>query len=331
MYLPSFAEIPLRSFNPYRRVFWLCLGLLGVFGSTSAANLSIQPAATSCGVVTAARPTPPLAVQQRLPDSQAVSGQQNIAWVWLASPSARYGHAALGSPLHAGSLHALVKTAEGKSLELVYRLPMHQVFEDRVPRLVDLDGDGRDEVVVVESDQRLGAAIVVFAVRGVLQPGASGKNTTPIELVEVARSAAMGSAYRWLNPVGFADFDGDGQLDLASVSTPHIGGVLTLYHFRPPHLLPFATALDVSNHRNGTLEQQLAVIIEPTGQRPVIVIADMQLQNLQALQWDGSNQLAALGAAQKLQASVQRMTPADGGACLQLTDGSSQQARLPPK
>lgn len=331
MYLTSSAEIRRHPFQPSRLAFLLGMGLLGFFGRASAASLSIQPAPTSCKVIKAAAPTPPLAAQQRLPDSQAVSGKQDIAWVWLGSPTSRYGHAALGSSHHAASLHALVKTIDGKPQEVVYRLPASSVFEDRVPRLVDLDGDGRDEVVALEADERQGAVIVVFGLRAVLQPGAAGKNTTRTELLEVARSAYIGSPYRWLNPVDFSDFDGDGQLDIASVTTPHIGGMLTLYHFRPPHLRPFATALDVSNHRNGTLEQELAVIVEPPGERPVIVIPDMQLQSLLALQWNGSEQLKELGSPKKLPAGVQRMTPAGMGACVQLPDNSSWRVSLPPK
>jgi hypothetical protein len=108
-----------------------------------------------------------------------------------------------------------------------YSLPSHRVFEDRVPRLVDLDGDGRDEILLVEADVVFGAALVVLGLRN-------------DAIVERARGPAVGSSFRWLNPVGVSDFDGDGRSDLASVTTPHIGWVLTLLHYRPPRLEPFA-------------------------------------------------------------------------------------------
>lgn len=59
---------------------------------------------------------------------------------------------------------------------------------------------------------------------------------------------------RWLNQVGMADCHGYGQQDVVAVSTPHIGGVLTLYRYQPPHLVPMALERDVSNHVYGQVE-----------------------------------------------------------------------------
>lgn len=258
-------------------------------------------------------PAPPGA-DRRLAQSELVAGSRDIAWAWLGSPTPRYPHTALGSAWHAGSLH--VVPAGGRA-PLSHTLPLDRVYEDRVPRLVDLDGDGRDEIIVVEAEALRGAALVVYGLRD----GA---------LVELARGPHAGSTFRWLNPVGVADFDGDGRNDLASVTTPHIGGVLTLHHYRPPHLEPYARATDVSNHRMGELEQQLAVIVTPPGQRPAILIPDMPLRTLQALRWDAPGQWTEAAAPLPLPARVQRFTPQADGGCLRLVDGSSWRVRLQP-
>jgi hypothetical protein len=236
-----------------------------------ASTLAFTSAPHACGIAAQVKVSPPPAAQHRLVQSQATSGVRDIAWAWLGSPTLRYPHAALGSRQHAASLHVLLSAAQAPQKVLL--LPVHRVFEDRIPRLVDLDGDGRDEIILVEADAVHGAALVVFGLRN----GA---------LVELARGPHAGSTFRWLNPVGVADFDGDGLLDVASMTTPHIGGVLTLHRYRPPRLEPYARALDVSNHRMGELEQQLAVIVPALGQQPAILIPDMQLTALQALRWD---------------------------------------------
>ena len=309
----------------------LALGLFCVAsGTPAAANevalemvLKLEPAAAQCGVLAAPTPAVPAAARQRLPQSEAVHGLKDIAWAWLGSPTNRYPHAAFGSPVHAGSLHVLVADASGALQQLTLALPAQRVFEDRVPRLVDLDGDGRDEIVLVEADTARGAALVVFGLRAAAV-AANAASATPagLALVELARSPSIGTAFRWLNPAGFADFDGDGRLDIASVTTPHIGGVLTLYHFRPPQLLPFARATDVSNHRFGKLEQQLAVVVEQPGRRPTVLVPDMQHTALQALRWDAPGQWSRLDEPVALRARIERVTPLAGGACVLLADAS---------
>ena len=299
---------------------WVPLAL-GLFpGWALAMGLSVEPADTPCAP-SAAPPPAPLEASSRLPDSQAVAGSHDIAWVWLGTPTRRYPHGALGSPVHAGSVHVLTRSP-GRSMAAVgLSLPVHRVFEDRVPRLVDLDGDGRDEIVLVEADALRGAALVVL---GLAQR--DGQTT----LVERARGPHAGSTFRWLNPVGFADFDGDGQLDVASVTTPHIGGVLTLHHLQPPALVPFARALDVSNHRMGALEQQLAVIVQQPGFRPTIVVPDMARQSLHALRWEAPGQWHELADLQPLPGTVERLTPRPDGACAWLSDGRVLKITLRP-
>ena len=298
---------PFKTKNAYLLV--LLAALLMCHASVSTAmGLSMEPAAEQCGLAEVVTPAP-AAASQRLAGSQAVRGQKDVVWVWFGSPSARYAHAALGSDTHAGSLHVLTATPQGGLQEISYQLPLNRVFEDRVPRLVDIDGDGRDEIIVVEADALKGAALVVYGVRA-------------NKLVEIARSDSIGMAYRWLNPVGVADFDGDGKLDIASVTTPHVGGVVTLYHFRPPKLVPYAQAAGVSNHRMGTLEQQLAAIVEKPGMRPTIIVPNMQHKALHALRWEAPGQWTELADAMPLRATAQRLTPLVGGACLLLTDKS---------
>jgi hypothetical protein len=283
-------------------------------------GLEVQPMKGSC------RPTPtlsqpaqiplPQAAQKRIPQSQVVAGQNSVAWVWLGSPTHRYPHTALGSTVHAGSVHATVRTSGGDWREQVYELPLNRVFEDRVPRLMDLDQDGQDEILLIEADALRGASLVVLKV------------SPDQQLAEWARGPYAGSTFRWLNPVGVADFDGDGQLDIASVTTPHIGGTLVLHQVQPPHLLPFAKAMDVSNHRMGALEQDLAVIVQRPGVRPTIIVPDMTRRALHALRWEAPGQWKELADLMPLAGRIERLTPAAGGACATLADGSSYRVTL---
>ncbi len=253
----------------------------------------------------------PAAAAKRLPGSTAAQGQRDIAWAWLASPTARYPHASMGSPVHAGSLHALSR--EGKLFQL--ELPKQRVWEDLQPRLVDLDGDGRDEIVVIEADTERGAALVAYG----LPPAGSA-------LQERARSSWLGLPFRWLNPVGFADFDADGKLDIASITTPHIGGVLTLYRYAPPRIEPYAKVPDVSNHQMGDPSLQMHAVLSLPGQRPTVVVPDMSRRALHALRWEvinGKAQWKELADVKPLPGRVTYLMPASASsACALLSDGS---------
>lgn len=288
----------------------------------NAMGLSVTPSPAACerSTPTGSSPAPlPVEAQQRLPDSQLAQGQHDVGWVWLGDPTRRYPHRALGSGLHAGSVWVQVRDGRRGWRTVEKSLPTHRVYEDRVPRVVDIDQDGRDEVILIETDALRGASLVVLGV---------DQTTDVPRLVERARGPFAGSPFRWMNPVGVADFDGDGKADLANVVTPHVGGVLQLLHYRPPLLVPFATAMDVSNHRMGALEQDLAVIVTAPGQKPTIVVPDMTLRALHALRWDAPGRWTELADLKPLPGPVERMQPLPQGACVTLVDGRALRVTL---
>lgn len=261
----------------------------------------------------------PVAAAQRIEGSTAATGTRDIAWAWLASPTVRYPHASMGSNTHAGSLHVISRTGAAYSLQL----PLPRVFEDLQPRLVDMDGDGRDEIVVIEADIARGAAIVAY-----------GMPRVGDKLEERARSPWLGLPFRWLNPVGFADFDGDGKLDIASVTTPHIGGVLTLYRYAPPRIEAFAKVPDVSNHQMGDPNLQMHAVVSLPNQRPTVIVPDMSRRALHALRWElmnGKAQWKELADVKPLPGRVNYLMPLNAvSACALLSDNSWWRIDLMP-
>ena len=103
---------------------------------------------------------PGSAAMEPLPDGQVVSGTNHISKAWLADPTNRYPHGALGDTIEAGAI--VVETHQGSQLS--FELGAGSVFEDLTPRLVDLDGDGLDEVVLIRAYAHKGAAISIFKV-----------------------------------------------------------------------------------------------------------------------------------------------------------------------
>lgn len=183
-----------------------------------------------------------------LPDGVVASGTGDIRRAWLGGPTRRYDHAVLGDDLEASRL--IVVDRDGR--RHVVELPSHQVFEDRYPRLVDLDDDGASEIVLIRSDTRRGAATTLYALRD------GG-------LTERAASQPIGLSHRWLNVAGTADFDDDGQKEIAVVVTPHIGGTLTLLRRQGDALIPVARQPGFSNHAYGSRELGMSAVLDYNG------------------------------------------------------------------
>ena len=198
----------------------------------------------------AATPTtilPAMARPARLPDGEVVHLGRLRAW--LAGPTTRYAHAVLGDNIEA---EGFVVERSGDALQ--FRLGPDAVFEDRRVRLVDIDGDGQPEALIVKAYLDRGAALALYRI---------GRNG----IEPLAESAAIGQPNRWLNPVGVGDFIGNGTRTIAAVVTPHLLGSLRLYRLAGSKLDEVARIDGFTNHIIGSRDLDLGYAYCATNER----------------------------------------------------------------
>lgn len=178
-----------------------------------------------------------------LPDGEiAIVAGGDIRAAWYAAPTRRYRHGVLGDAIEAGALVAIDQSAKRYHFEL----PETHVFEDITPRLFDLNGDGRNEVITIRSSLRKGAAVAIYGLRG-------------DRLVELAATREIGRSNRWLNISGIARYFGNKLPIITWVETPHIGGVLHMAIFEDDRLIPYrAPQKGYSNHVIGSRALKLS-------------------------------------------------------------------------
>ena len=182
-------------------------------------------------------------------------------------PTTRYPHGVLGDAIEWEMLSALTAVQATLVRRLRVWLDAEHVFEDIAPREADLDFDGQSEIITVRSNLTLGAQLAIY------RP--DFENLT-FELV--ATTPYIGRRNRWLAPVGVADFNGDGQMDIAYVDRPHLARTLRIWSFVPGglagtgELREIANAGGFSNHRIG--EDFITGGVRDCGAGPEMVLAD---------------------------------------------------------
>lgn len=235
----------------------------------------------TCAVALALIAVPGVGTGQEMPVPGAVRAE-------YANPTDRYPHNIMGNlPAHTDlvvGLEPCPQCAE-KLDRLIVRLPGHLVFEDFAPRLIDLDGDRRPEIVVVESDESEGSRLAVWEVRV-----EAGKP----KLARAATTDFIGTRFRWLAPIGAADFDGDGAIELAYVEKPHLDKILRIVRIDGERLARVASVQGVTNHAIGQESVQSRIeicagvptIIALTGNGDAIVQVQMKGGDLEVMQGD---------------------------------------------
>ena len=180
--------------------------------------------------------------------------------VTLADPTAEHPHDALGSGTHAKTLVITERrpVAPGPDPRPVSTAVARvsagdgAVFEDREPRVVDLDGDGMPEILTLVSDRDHGTSLCVI-----------GKHDGTWAIL--ARTPPTGEAEAWLNTAAIADFTGIGHPTIALVERPHRDGILELWGFENGALRRIAQKAGYSNHAFGQPGQDLAALVAGDG------------------------------------------------------------------
>ncbi len=178
--------------------------------------------------------------------------------------TSRYAHGVLGDAIEYGTLELTLRG--GKRLAIT--LPQDRVFEDISPRLMDMDGDGAPAVIVVESSQTGGARLAIYDENGL-------RAATP----------HIGQRNRWLAPIGAADLDGDGHVEVAYIDRPHLAKTLRVWRYKDGVLTEVANKAGLTNHRIG--EDFISGGIRDCGDGPEMITVNANWSEVMATGFDG--------------------------------------------
>lgn len=151
------------------------------------------------------------------------------------NPTTIYDHGILGDRIE--YLDLALTLSDGRR-QIVSLAGLAHVFEDFAPRLWDITGDGAPEAVVIETDIARGAQLAVYGISG----GAVAK---------IAETPHIGQTHRWLAPIGAADLDGDGAIEVAYIDRPHLARELRVWRYDNGAFTQIAAGAGLTNHRIG--------------------------------------------------------------------------------
>lgn len=246
----------------------------GLFAALLGPALLAAQALLACASAAAACQVAPHTTTQ-MPESVSAPWSDNPEMrAWYDGPTTRYAHAVLGDDVEGTQLHAYTQGAVSSCGSQSLSLPEELVFEDTAPRLADLDGDGAPEIIVVQSHQQRGAQLAVYR---------AAEDGIGLDLV--ATTPFIGRRNRWLAPIGVADFDGDGTMDIAYIDRPHLARTLRIWRFDGDGLTEIANLEGLTNHRIG--EPFITGGVRDCGAGPEMIVADRDWTKVMAVSMTG--------------------------------------------
>jgi len=191
----------------------------------------------------------------------------------FTDPTTRYDHGILGDAIEYGEM--VITLSDGR--KILIHLPESRVFEDIAPRVVDLDGDGAPEIIVIETSLKYGARLSVYGATGII-------TSTPF----------IGRSHRWLAPIGAADLDGDGHVEIAYIDRPHLAKLLKIWRYKDGKLTLVAEKGGLTNHQIG--QDYISGGIRDCGAGSQIITASADWTQIVATVFDGKEiRSAAIG------------------------------------
>lgn len=187
---------------------------------------------------------PAVGFDDALPDARVVTASDGSEIV-LTGATERYPHGVLGDAVEAGSM----TIRRPDSTELVIAIEGEAVIEGQAPIAADLDGDGSDEIIVTVSDSASGARLRAYGLDG----------------MQVGESDPIGQGSRWRHQIAVGPVGPEGEIELLSVRTPHIGGIVEAFQLVDDKLELTASVRGFSSHRIGSPNLDMALLADVDG------------------------------------------------------------------
>lgn len=181
----------------------------------------------------------------------------------FTEPTTRYAHGVLGDTIEYGALEFTTDNTV-----VTVRLPQDRVFEDLAPRLADVNRDGAREAIDVESHNKSGAQLAIYDAAG----------------EKIAATPHIGTRFRWLAPIGAADLDGDGHIEIAYIDRPHLAKTLRIWRFKDGGLAEVAALPGLTNHRIG--EDFISGGLRSCGDRQELIVASSDWSRIVSVSYD---------------------------------------------
>ena len=159
----------------------------------------------------------------------------------LSHATGRYGHGVLGDDIEAAGV-SLVETMPELRLAHTILIPEPRVIEGTSAIWTDITGDGEREIIVTISGEEDGAQVAVYSENG----------------QRLAAGPAIGRGFRWRHQLAVAPFGPSGEMELAVVRTPHIGGVVDFYRLMGERLEIVAQISAFTSHVLGSRNLDMA-------------------------------------------------------------------------
>jgi len=214
----------------------------------------------------------------RLPVPSDVGMQAWPLSVRLSGQTDRYAHDVLGGIPRWSVLEVAADFCDGCPDAGRATLPASLVFEDVAPRLWNVTGDARPEIVTVESHIRHGSRLVVWSLPTAGDPGKGSPE-------RIAATRFIGAPNRWLAPAAAADFDGDGRIEIAYVDRPHLMQELVFVRRVGGRLIEVVRVPGLTNHRIG--DTTITATLRDCGGVTEVILPDAGWTGLRAVRLVG--------------------------------------------
>jgi len=189
-----------------------------------------------------------------LTDTRLVASQTGLLAL-LTDPTDRYPHGVLGDIVEAGGFAVVDRDTATR-----FTLPEPTVIEGLSPMWVDADGDGVEEILVTLADREGGARLALFDAGGTL----------------ISEGPSFDQGFRWRHQIGAAPLGPNGEYEIVSVATPHLGGVVEFSRLGEGTLELVASVPGLTSHVLGSRVIDLALIADADGDGLLEVVAPTQ-------------------------------------------------------